>query len=154
MRTQQIVLLTIITAMLFPSIVNAQEDSIVLIPPNTNQPTEIKIEIYISDILSIDEKLNIYEIDGFLLAEWTDTRNSFDPNEFGYSWKIYRNEMIDEVLTSEVWWPDLYLANSKGEREIVSSSLVIDPNGITTYEEKFKATIKQYFSLDSFDICV
>ena len=148
--TRSQLLLPLIYILLIATPVNAQENTLQLIPPDTTKPTEVKIDLYIIDILEIDEKMDTYEVDGFLSAEWIDPRQSFDPTEFGYQWKIYREEMTEPLLENEIWWPDLFILNSKGKREITASMLYISPNGTIHYEEKFKATIKQNFQLENF----
>lgn len=150
MRSSRILLLVAFYLLLLSPPANAQETNNQLIPPNTINPTEVGLDLYINDILEIDEKMQTYDVDGFLSAEWNDPRQSFDPIEFGYEWKIYRGEMIETIIENEIWWPDLYLVDSKGRRETTAAMLYIDPNGTIRYEEKFKATIKQGFSLENF----
>jgi len=113
-----------------------------LLPPNTEAQTNVAINLFISDILSIDEKEETFEVDGFLSAEWVDSRLAFDQEEFGYPWKTYRNEMVTKKLEEDIWWPDLYLVYSKGNRRIINSFIEVYPDGLVHYEERFEATIK------------
>jgi hypothetical protein len=140
----------VFTLMYSLSPVTAQDTNQHLIPPYIDEATIVYIDVYINDILAIDEKMETFDVDGYLLAEWSDPRQVFDAFEFGYDFKIYRNEMVQDVITDEVWWPDLYLVNGRGNREIISSLLLISPDGDMRYEEKFKATIKQAFQLENF----
>lgn len=121
-----------------------------LLPPNTEAQTNVAINLFISDILSIDEKEETFEVDGFLSAEWVDSRLAFDQEEFGYPWKTYRNEMVTKKLEEDIWWPDLYLVYSKGNRRIINSFIEVYPDGLVHYEERFEATIKQPFFLEGF----
>jgi hypothetical protein len=128
----------------------AENESQQLLPPKLFEPTPVTINLYILDILSINEKDETFEVDAFLTAEWMDERLAFDSDEFGYPWKIYRVEVIQDKLKKDLWWPDLYIVDSKGPRQIINSVLVISDNGQVYYEEKFKADIKQSFSLNRF----
>jgi hypothetical protein len=121
-----------------------------LLPPNTEGQTAVAINLFISDILSIDEKEETFEVDGFLSAEWVDGRLAFDKEEFGYPWKTYRNERVIKKLEEDIWWPDLYLVYAKGDRRIINSFIEVYPDGLVHYEEKFVATIKRPFLLESF----
>ncbi|MBD3207164.1 hypothetical protein GF319_12585 [Candidatus Bathyarchaeota archaeon] len=121
-----------------------------LLPPNLDGPTSVNINLYISDILSINEKEQTFEIDGFITAQWIDHRLSFDQEEFGFPWKTYRNEIVSQKFEEDTWWPDLYLVKSKGKREILNSFLEVYPDGSVFYEEKFKAVIKHPFYLGDF----
>jgi hypothetical protein len=121
-----------------------------LLPPNTEAQTNVAINLFISDILSIDEKEETFEVDGFLSAEWVDSRLAFDQEEFGYPWKTYRNEMVTKKLEEDIWWPDLYLVYSKGNRRIINSFIEVYPDGLVHYEERFEANIKQPFFLEGF----
>jgi hypothetical protein len=121
-----------------------------LLPPNTDGQTAVAINLFISDILSIDEKEETFEVDGFLSAEWVDPRLAFDQEEFGYPWKTYRNEMVTGKLEEDIWWPDLYLVYAKGNRRIINSFIEVYPDGLVHYEERFEATIKQPFFLKGF----
>ena len=133
------------------NIVHAQyNESLAFIPPNLYEPVPVAIDLYILDIFEINEPEGYFEVDAFLFVEWVDERLSFDPNEYGYDWKIYRGPILEKKFKNEIWWPDLYVVNGVGTRKVVSSGLVITSDGFLRYEERFNAKVQQDFYLDYF----
>ena len=125
-------------------------ESQAFIPPNLYEPVPVAIDVFILDIFEISEPDGYFEVDAFLIAEWIDERLSFDADEYGYDWKIYRGPILEKKFKNEIWWPDLYVTNGVGTREIISSDLVISPDGFLRYEERFNAKVQQDFDLEDF----
>ena len=133
------------------SVVQGQNnESLAFIPPNLYEPVPVAIDVYIIDILEISEPEGYVEVDAFLRVEWNDERLSFDANEYGYNWKIYRSDMVKKKFKNEIWWPDLYVVNAEDPRETLSSGLVISYDGFLSYEERFNAKLQQNFNLIDF----
>ena len=125
-------------------------ESLAFIPPNLNEPVSVAIDLYIIDILGISEPDEYFEVDAYLQVEWIDERLSFDADEYGYNWKIFRNDMVKKKFKNEIWWPDLFVVNSMGPRQTLSSGLTISYDGFLRYEERFNAKVKQNFNLEDF----
>lgn len=125
-----------------------QGDELVAVPPEF--PTEVVIDVGVNDIPSIDEREQLFEIDGTLSAFWIDERLAFDPAEFGAESKVYQGEVAAEKLKTEVWWPDFELVDGRGARETIALALSVDFDGLVVYQERFLATVAQPFLLQEF----
>jgi hypothetical protein len=121
-----------------------------LIPPNTAGPTEVFVDVGVSEIFGIDEREEIYKVDAYLNLDWVDERLAFDPDAFGYDRKVYQDETALEMLKSEIWWPSIEIVDARGSRDRMHTSLTVYYDGEVYYRERFTVLIEQGFDLDQF----
>ena len=120
-------LLLIITP--YSAFAQANPDSKVAIPPNLDEPTQVSIDIDITQILSINERDETFEVDAFLYTEWQDPRLAFDADVFGAEIKTYHNELAQEKLKSEIWAPGFSILNTRGPRQLVDLAVWVYDDG-------------------------
>ena len=138
----------------FPLAVEAQEptdkEAQLVIPPNPDGPTEVYVDLIIRNITGINERDEVFEIDAELLAEWTDERLAFDSEQFGAEEKVYQGDVALEKLKTEIWWPDLEIADSRGPRDRLAVELRVYEDGYVAYAERFRTLVYQPFDLRDF----
>jgi hypothetical protein len=128
----------------------AGKEAVLTTPPNPVGPTEVYIDLFDVEILSINEREETFEIDAYLYAEWLDGRLAFDPDLFGSDQKVYQGQTALEKFKDEIWWPDLALVDARGPRDVLNATLTIDYDGLVGYTERFRVFIIQPFYLDEF----
>ena len=122
-------------------------------PPSLDM-TEVSISLWDIWILEIDDKANTFEIDATVTAEWHDHRLAFNPEDYsGHTLRRIEGEAATEALKTEIWWPNLEIADARGPRVPVNISIEVDSDGYVRYQERFLASISQTkdFSLFPFD---
>ena len=150
-----ILLSAVVFITLIPATSNAQEDSKgkqsqILTPPNSNGPTEVAVDVGISEIFSINEREETYEVNAYMELSWFDERLAFDPDQFGSDRKIYQDDAALETLKTEVWAPSINFVDARGSRDRMSTALTIYYDGKVDYSERFTITIYQDFELEDF----
>lgn len=157
-KTIQIAMASTIILILFfctPLISKAQDDTQnkeakLLTPPNRSEPTEVFVDIGISEIFAINERDETYVVDAYLVMVWNDERLAFDPDQFGYERKTYQDEVAIEILKTDIWAPAVNILDARGPRERSNTALTVYYDGEVEYEERFSATIEQGFDLYKF----
>lgn len=149
-----LVVLTVLCLAISPRAANAQDppdnQAQLLIPPNTAGPTEVFVDVGISEIFGIDEREEIFTVDAYLFLDWVDERLAFDPDAFGYDRKVYQDETALEMLKSEIWWPAIEIIDARGSRDRMHTTLTVYYDGAVYYNERFTVDIEQGFDLEEF----
>lgn len=127
--------------------------------PSLEGPVVVDVSIAINKIYEVESVDETYVIDGYLLLGWQDSRLA-RPGDADRSEPIrYENAGVDDVLGTEIWWPNIEFINIVGGRSTPSRRLMISADGRVVYHERFYATFftdmdfhRYPFDGQSFDI--
>ncbi len=119
------------------------EENPLLRPPNLNgQPLEVAVGMHIFNIASIDEVAQQFQIEGFLIAHWTDPRLAYQPKDPG--------DIMRFLKPGEFWMPRLEMVNAAAPRDSYDTAIRVSPDGSVNYIERFKAVLSSKFQLHRF----
>lgn len=112
-------------------------------------PTGVTITVEPKEILRIDERDQLFEIDLFLTARWLDPR--IDGCAEGED-RVFLGESANEQLKSNsIWWPGFHIVEGIGQRDTSALALTVkcgaeSSERMVVYEERFVATIGETFT--------
>jgi hypothetical protein len=127
-------------------------------PPAGENPTRVLVEVNVNKIFAISELNETYVLDGYLTAQWMDSRNP-KPKYSKTAYLDYLDDNAESVLGSSIWWPYFEFINTTGIREVQNRRLRVYRDGRVIYTERFRATFtsemdfgrypfdRQYFSV-------
>jgi len=113
-------------------------------PTGSKTPIDVAIGLYITNLASIDETRENFEVGGYLMAKWKDPRLALpaDQNQ--------KNEEATRTLhVEDVWTPPIEAANSVSHKTR-SYFMEVDRNGLVTYTEAFNAVLSNNYDLRKF----
>ena len=113
-------------------------------------PTLVEVGIYSVEILDIDPRVEVFEVEADLHASWIDPRLAFNPNSAGTEVLIYQGASAHKALEERLWWPDFEITDARGSRDRMHVEVEVYSDGSVFYRERFVAKIKQGFNLGSF----
>lgn len=120
--------------------------TLLLSPPTTEDPIEVRIGFQLLDVVQIEETTETFEFSGILTVQWKDDRQSFDPAIEGVTEKFYQGSFqFNEIATS--WYPEVSLLNSVGPFEKGEPLLRILPDGTSILVTPINATAKSELKL-------
>ena len=120
--------------------------TVLLSPPTSQRPIEIRIGFQLFDVVQIEETTETFEFSGILTVQWKDERQAFDPATEGVSEKFYQgNFQFNELATS--WYPEVSLLNSVGAFEKGEPLLRVLPDGTAILVTPVNATAKSELKL-------
>ena len=120
--------------------------TVLLSPPQTDSPIEVRIGFQLFDVVQIEETTETFEFSGVLTVRWKDERQSFDPATEGVAEKFYQGSFqFNEIATS--WYPEISLLNSVGSFEKGEPLLRILPDGTSILATPINATAKSELKL-------
>ena len=107
-------------------------------------PIDVAIGLYITNLASIDETPENFEVGGYLTAKWKDPRLALPLDQ----------DRNDEATTrtlrvEDVWTPPIEAANSVSHKTR-SYFMEVDRNGLVTYTEAFNAVLSNNYDLRKF----
>jgi hypothetical protein len=113
--------------------------------PKNKFPVRIDVEIQINKIYDINTVNETYIIDGYLVANWVDTttENVEEPI-------IYENILLEKKVANGFWMPAFEFINVIGDREISNKRVILNPNNIVTYNERFRAVFSEVMDFKKF----
>lgn len=111
-------------------------------PPSGDQPIQVRVGLYLLNLVSLDEVHQTFTCTGYLTVKWRDPRLAFDPAPGAPQTRYYRRE--------DVWFPLLQFDNSVQPRNESSYLLSATPDGSTQYIQKFAITLSSNLALRSF----
>ncbi|HKM99091.1 MAG TPA: hypothetical protein VJX23_01145 [Candidatus Binataceae bacterium] len=111
-------------------------------PPSHGQPVNIGVGIHIINIASIDEVKEQFEIDGYLIGKWVDSRLRYVPAGPGDEERDFQRDQI--------WIPYFEMVNAVTPRERYDTSIRVAPDGSVTYLERFHVVLSSRFALRRF----
>src|SRR5262249_48153349 len=113
-------------------------------PMGGKSPVEVALGMHITNLVSIDETRESFEVVCYLMAKWKDWRLAADPalgNPDGTGVRKFEVE--------ELWTPAVETANSISHRGL-SHMLEADRDGVVTYVERFGAVLSEDYELRKF----
>jgi hypothetical protein len=111
-------------------------------PPNSPQPIELRVGIYVVNLVSLNEVENTFEMTGYLTETWTDPRLAFVPTPGIEPKRFYEQK--------DIWFPMLQFDNATTRRTVSGYLLTGDPRGTIRYKEKFSIELSLSLHLRSF----
>lgn len=138
-------------------------NALLLPPPTDGGPVKVAVALHVLNLSDIDEVKERFDLTGYLLADWRDPRLAYHPTGPADGFRALR--------LGSVWQPQLVLINSSGPRNLLETSLKVEPGGedvivhpfITQqsviafvasdqveYTERFDATMTSTFELRPF----
>ena len=131
------------------SVVAQEPPSFPLAPPAADGPVVVRLGYYLTDVNTIDEGQQRFEVEGVLTLGWQDDRLVFDPAVEGVDEKVFQgNYQFSEVATG--WWPQVVLANESGGYERQGIILHQRSDGWMTYVEEMSAWVEMPMELRRF----
>ena len=125
-------------SLLTPSEALCQEEPFLLGPPTSEQPVQVLLGFYLTDVNYVDEENQRLEVEGILTLRWKDERFAFNPDEVGVEEKVFQgNFQFSEIGTG--WWPQTILANESGGYQRQAMVLRHRADGSMTYAEELNA---------------
>jgi hypothetical protein len=115
-------------------------------PTATKTPIDISLGLYLTNLVSIDESRETFEVTGYIFAKWRDPRLQLPPASNSGSAAANATRKFTDA---ELWTPAIESENSVGHKRN-SYTLEVDPNGMVTYTEHFDGTFSTAFSLRQF----
>ncbi len=116
-------------------------------PPGS--PTEVKVGVFLADIIDVDELNETFEVELILTAEWMDPRLAFDPEEEGTPVKLFQGSFqFNEIYAA--WWPQLLFVNQIGTGDLNSVKISIYPNGRVRYLDQRSVLLETPMELRAF----
>jgi hypothetical protein len=134
-----------LAGLLMPSIAPAAgivPDAGRLNPPIVDgKPVTVKIGIFLTNLIDIDEVRESFEISGYLFMTWKDPRLAYS-SAAGDAQRYYDPDSI--------WIPRILLINATRQRDKVSISVKGDADGTIHYLEMFQTVLTNTFDLAPF----
>lgn len=120
------------------------DDRLGMVTPPAN-PTRVTITVEPKEILTIDERRQLFEIDLLLTARWHDPRIDRCRSDEEL---VFQGESANEQLKSNsIWWPGFHIVEGIGQRDTSALALTVRcSESIVVYEERFVATIGETFT--------
>jgi hypothetical protein len=117
-------------------------NALLLPPPTDGGPVKVAVALHVLNLSDIDEVKERFDLTGYLLADWRDPRLAYHPTGPADGFRALR--------LGSVWQPQLVLINSSGPRNLLETSLKVEPGGEVEYTERFDATMTSTFELRPF----
>lgn len=116
-------------------------------PPSS--PTEVKLGVFLADIVDMDEVEEAFQAEIIVIAEWQDPRLAFDASTEGSDYKLFQGEFqFNEVFTG--WWPQLLIVNEIGNGDINALRVTVWSDGTVRYKDQRNVTLETPMALQSF----
>jgi hypothetical protein len=140
-------LLAAILCLLSLAIVSAAEadvahaDSLLIAPQVDGKPVPVRVGIFLTNLIDVDEVKEVFHISGYLFMTWKDPRLVFYPRP-GATQREYSPD--------EIWTPSLLMINATARREKITVNIKGDPDGTIHYMELFQVELTTSFLLEPF----
>ena len=111
--------------------------------PVLQLPINVKVGVRLQQITDIDQKAENYGAVVSLVMEWDDPRLAFSPDSCDCRLKLFTQKDFDKfiALTGGLW-PEFTLFNQQNNRWTQNRLVVVEPDGHTTYFERFTTTFQ------------
>jgi len=116
-------------------------------PTGGKNPVEVSVGLYITNLASIDETRENFEVGGYLTAKWKDPRLALPAD--AVSTNANQEQTSRHFRVEDIWTPPIQAANSISH-STRSGLLEVDRNGEVTYTESFGAVLSNEFALRKF----
>jgi hypothetical protein len=112
-----------------------------LTPPSVgNRPVRVKVGLFLTNLIDVDEVREMYNISGYLFMTWKDPRLSFAPDAIAE--RSYEPDKI--------WMTHVHMINVTKLHQSVSVNIRGRPDGTIRYLELFQAELTTSFYLEPF----
>ena len=116
-------------------------------PPGS--PTEVKLGIFLADIVDMNEVEETFQAEIIVTAQWHDPRLACDADAEGSDYKLFQGEyQFTELFTG--WWPQLLMVNEVGPGEIDALRVSIKSDGTVRYEDQRNVLLETPMELHRF----
>ena len=130
---------------LTPAIARAagiEVDTRLLSPPMVdNKPVNVKVGLFLTNLIDVDEVKEMFHISGYLFMTWKDPRLVFSPAG-GATDRSYNPDSI--------WVPRVFMVNAAVQRDKININIEGNPDGTIHYLELFQAELTTSFYLEPF----
>jgi hypothetical protein len=116
-------------------------------PTGGKTPLDVSVGLYITNLVSIDETRESFEVGGYLTAKWNDPRLALAADPI--SGNPDQEQINRHYRAEDIWTPPIQAANSISH-STRSGLLEVDRNGEVTYTESFDAVLSNDFALRKF----
>lgn len=107
------------------------------------EPISVRIGVKLQQITEVDQKAENYGVVATLVMHWTDPALAFDPETISDRFKLYTGDAFSaEMSRRGQLWPQYAVVNQQGNRWVQNRVVVIQPDGETTYLERFSTTLQ------------
>jgi Neurotransmitter-gated ion-channel ligand binding domain len=110
-------------------------------PMVDNRPVNVKVGLFLTNLIDVDEVKELFHISGYLLMTWKDPRLAFSPAA-GATVRSYNPDSI--------WVPRVFMVNATAQREKTTINITGDPDGTIHYLELFQAELSTSYYLEPF----
>jgi hypothetical protein len=111
--------------------------------PLVSEPIPVHIGVKLEQITSVDQKAENFGVVAMLVMHWRDPSLAFDPETVTDRFNVFTGDAFaTEMSRRGVIWPQPTLVNQQGNRWVQNRLVVIQPDGETTYMERFSATLQ------------
>ena len=118
-------------------------------PTGGKTPVEVSIGLYVTNLVSIDETRESFEVGGYLEAKWKDPRLALRADG-----KTSAGETADatraRILKPEQIWMPAIQATNTITHKTNGYELQVDASGVVTYTERFDAALSNEYFLRKF----
>lgn len=105
-------------------------------------PTKVKVGFQLDHITGVNQIAGSFDVVGSIWMQWNDPELAFSPDSCNCSLKTYRS--VDQFVSAEgTIWPEFTIANQLGERNTQNQLIIVQPEGVATYFERFWTTIQE-----------
>ena len=113
-----------------------------LSPPMVhNKPVNVKVGLFLTNLIDVDEVKEMFHISGYLFMTWKDPRLAFSPAG---------SDMDRSYNPDSIWVPRVFMVNAVVQREKTNINISGNPDGTIHYLELFKAELTTSFYLEPF----
>ena len=117
-------------------------NALMLPPPTPDGKVKTAVALHVLNLSSINEVTERFELAGYLLAQWRDSRLSYQPTGLNDKYRV--------LAIDSVWRPQLVIINVVAPRRTHETSMRVAPDGAVSYVERFDASITSTFHLKPF----
>jgi hypothetical protein len=119
-----------------------ETDTGLLSPPMVdNKPVNVKVGLFLTNLIDVDEVKEMFHISGYLFMTWKDPRLVFSPAG-GATDRSYNPDSI--------WVPRVFMVNAAVQRDKININIEGNPDGTIHYLELFQAELTTSFYLEPF----
>jgi hypothetical protein len=119
-----------------------KETATSLVPPPSNAEVEVRVGVYVLNLVSLDEVKQAFACTGYLTETWNDPRLAFTPQPGEPHKRSYEK--------NHIWLPLLQFDNATDAGTFGGSLLTASPDGTVHYTEKFNIRLSSNMHFRSF----
>jgi hypothetical protein len=99
--------------------------------------------VRLEQITDVDQKAENFGVVATLVMQWRSPALAFDPNTLEDRFQVFKGDDFEaEMSRRGQIWPQYTLVNQQGNRWLQNRVVVVQPDGTTTYMERFSTTLQ------------